>query len=151
MWGAKRKSLRIEEVAVEAQSAILDATSSLSEAERCARGLDQAGLTDGASHVRAYLEGGELALALEHVLYMVRETSIPLSEASRKDVRELAAALGLAEASRASSRCAPPPDVPRAPRPELNGRHRQPLAPVEQPGCTDLDRLCSDEQSEGKR
>ena len=57
--------------------------------------LDQAGLRDGATIVRDYLEHGEAGLAFEHLIYMIREPDLQLSEASRHKVRKAGETLGL--------------------------------------------------------
>ena len=41
--------------------------------------LEQIGLRDGAEVVLDYLDHGEPGLALEHLIYMVREPSLPIS------------------------------------------------------------------------
>ena len=41
--------------------------------------LDQAGLVDGVSIVEDYLHDGETGVALEHLIYMVEEPSLPIS------------------------------------------------------------------------
>ncbi len=41
--------------------------------------LDQAGLIDGVSIVEDYLRHGEVGVALEHLIYMIHEPSLPIS------------------------------------------------------------------------
>jgi hypothetical protein len=45
-------------------------------------GLDQLGLRDGAEIVEDYLAHGEPGVALDHLLYMVREPGLPISDAT---------------------------------------------------------------------
>ena len=45
-----------------------------------ASALDQAGLHDGKEIIRDYLDHGEPGLALEHVLYMIEELDLTVSE-----------------------------------------------------------------------
>ena len=42
--------------------------------------LDQSGLSNGLEVVKDYMSHNELGLALEHLCYMIEETSLPLSE-----------------------------------------------------------------------
>ena len=42
-----------------------------------------------------YLSHGEEGLALEHVIYMVEETGINLSQEARQHVRKAATAMGM--------------------------------------------------------
>jgi len=44
--------------------------------------LDQAGLADGAEDVEDWLSHGEPGLALEHLVYMIREPRLPISDAT---------------------------------------------------------------------
>lgn len=55
--------------------------------------LNQLGLRDGKEIVLNYIKYGEAGLALEHVLYMVSETGIILSEESQKRLSALASAM----------------------------------------------------------
>ena len=59
--------------------------------------LDQAGLRDGVSVVRDYLEHGEAGLAFEHLIYMIIEPRLQLTEESCRRIRKAGQALGLAE------------------------------------------------------
>jgi hypothetical protein len=74
---------------------ITTAMATMSEVEQQAAGFAHSGLIDGASIVREYVDHGELGCAVEHLLYMVVETSIELTPASRACLREVAASLGL--------------------------------------------------------
>jgi hypothetical protein len=55
--------------------------------------LDQAGLRNGKEIVNEYLLYGEVELALEHLIYMVRETGIALSEETRAHIRDAASSV----------------------------------------------------------
>src|SRR6187402_630501 len=57
--------------------------------------LDQAGLSDGASIVEDYLEHGEAGVALEHLIYMIREPQLPISTTIFHLIEQAAQALGL--------------------------------------------------------
>ena len=48
--------------------------------------LDQAGLRDGLKIVEEYVSHGELEVAFEHLLYMVREPGLALSESERANI-----------------------------------------------------------------
>jgi hypothetical protein len=52
--------------------------------------LDQQGLRDGKHIVDDYIAAGEAELALEHLLYMIEETEINVSEDSRVRIRKAA-------------------------------------------------------------
>lgn len=58
--------------------------------------LDQMGLRNGREIVEDYLSRGEPGLALEHLLYMIKEPPLTLSTVSRTDVRRAAEMLGMA-------------------------------------------------------
>ena len=55
--------------------------------------LDQLGLRDGKETVLDYLSHGEPGLALEHLVYMVKEAGIALSDEVRSHVRNAASAM----------------------------------------------------------
>lgn len=55
--------------------------------------LDQAGLRDGESIVLDYLRHGEAGVALEHILYTIRETGINIPNETRDNLGVLAASL----------------------------------------------------------
>ena len=55
--------------------------------------LDQAGLRDGKEIVMDYLSHGEAGVALEHLVYMVKETGIAISEETRNYIRNAASAM----------------------------------------------------------
>jgi hypothetical protein len=57
--------------------------------------LDQAGLRDGREIVVDFLLHGEAGLALEHLVYMIHETGIALSDESRNQIRKAASAMQL--------------------------------------------------------
>jgi hypothetical protein len=59
--------------------------------------LDQAGLKDGAEMVVDYLTHGERGLALEHLIYMVRETDLPISRRTYGCMERAANQMGLGE------------------------------------------------------
>jgi hypothetical protein len=61
--------------------------------------LDQAGLRDGASIIRDYLEHGEAGLAFEHLIYMIIEPGLHLSEESCRKIRKAGQALGFSESA----------------------------------------------------
>ncbi|MCW8133287.1 MAG: hypothetical protein KIS92_23285 [Planctomycetota bacterium] len=58
--------------------------------------LDQMGLRNGREIVEDYLSHGEPRLALEHLLYMIKEPPLTLSTVSRNNVRRAAELLGMA-------------------------------------------------------
>ncbi len=66
--------------------------------------LDQQGLRDGASIVSDYLRHGEFGVALEHLIYMVREPSLPISREAFTLIDRAGCALGLASDSWADIR-----------------------------------------------
>jgi hypothetical protein len=45
----------------------------------CGSALDQAGLADGVSIVEDYLRHSEMGVALEHLIYMIKEARLPIS------------------------------------------------------------------------
>lgn len=55
--------------------------------------LDQAGLQNGKEIVMDYLSHGESGVALEHLVYMVQETGIAISEETRNHIRIAASAM----------------------------------------------------------
>ena len=59
--------------------------------------LDQAGLRDGVAIVRDYLAHGEPGVAFEHLIYMIVEPELQLSEESCRSIQEAGQALGLSE------------------------------------------------------
>jgi hypothetical protein len=83
----------IRRVAEEAQS-LLDAAYAL-EAGLAGDRLEQAGLRNGLAIVEDYLTHGEAGVALEHLLYMIIEPALVLSERSQADIRHAAKALGM--------------------------------------------------------
>lgn len=56
--------------------------------------LDQAGLEDGGVIVIDHLAHNEAGLALDHLLYMIAEPSLPVSRESRRDVVSAANLIG---------------------------------------------------------
>lgn len=70
--------------------------------------LHQAGLRDGASIVRDYLKHGEAGVAFDHLIYMIKEAGLGLSDESRRKILEAGHALGLPE-SAYSEACAQGP------------------------------------------
>jgi len=56
--------------------------------------LDQAGLEDGGAVVLDYLAHNEAGLALDHLLYMITEPSLPVSVGTRRDVLRAATLIG---------------------------------------------------------
>lgn len=59
--------------------------------------LGQAGLRDGASLVRDYLEHAEAGVAFEHLVYMITEPGLRLSQESCRKIRKAGQALGFTE------------------------------------------------------
>lgn len=59
--------------------------------------LKQAGLRDGASIVRDYLKHGEAGVAFEHLIYMIKEPGLQLSEASCRRIAQAGRQLGFPE------------------------------------------------------
>ena len=57
--------------------------------------LDQLGLRDGGSTVEGYLHHGEWGLALEHLIYMVREPHLPISRVAFSQIDEAGRAMGI--------------------------------------------------------
>lgn len=60
--------------------------------------LDQLGLKDGEQQVRHFVDHNEAGLALEHLLYMIEEPEIELSEIERTALLKLGRMLGFEEA-----------------------------------------------------
>jgi hypothetical protein len=58
-------------------------------------GLDQNGLLDGEDIIVEYLDAGEPGLALEHLLYMVREPHLPISPATYQLIEAAGRAVGI--------------------------------------------------------
>lgn len=58
-------------------------------------GLDQVGLRDGLEHVEEYVEVGEWGLALEHLLYMLYDTGVELTEEDAASLEGLVRAFGV--------------------------------------------------------
>jgi hypothetical protein len=97
-WAIKRAhpmsaSALIRRAAIEAQSMI----DRLYMAGEPAAGssLDQAGLRDGLRVVEDFLSHNEAGVALEHLLYMIVEPPLALSDHARADVRRAAELLGM--------------------------------------------------------
>jgi len=59
--------------------------------------LNQAGLRDGVSIVRDYLEHGEAGVAFEHLIYMIKEPGLQLSEESCRRIEQAGQQLGFSE------------------------------------------------------
>ena len=55
--------------------------------------LDQAGLSNGLQLIREYLQYGEAGLALDHLLYMVRELDLTISADSHAALTRAARAM----------------------------------------------------------
>jgi hypothetical protein len=83
----------IRRAAIEAQS-MLDR---LYEAGEPAAGspLDQVGLRDGLQIVEDFLSHNEAGVALEHLMYMIKEPPLALSDVARADVRRATELLGM--------------------------------------------------------
>lgn len=61
--------------------------------------LDQNGLRDGANVVEDYLAHGEVVVALEHLIYMVGETDLPVADSTRDAIVEAGRRCRVAAAS----------------------------------------------------
>jgi hypothetical protein len=57
--------------------------------------LDQNGLRDGTLIIEDYLDHGEPVVALEHLIYMVGEPELPVSEATRHAIADAGRRWGL--------------------------------------------------------
>lgn len=57
--------------------------------------LDQAGLKDGKQIVMEFIHHGELGLAIEHLVYMIEETDISISNALRNQILEIASGMNM--------------------------------------------------------
>ncbi len=57
--------------------------------------LDQAGLRNGFDVVKDYVEHGEAGIAFDHLLYMIKETRVQLSEDSWTCLLNIASKLGV--------------------------------------------------------
>jgi|GEM_PF-2622406 len=57
--------------------------------------LNQAGLTDGAQIVDDYLDHNELGLAFEHLIYMLVESGIDVTQAQFDEIATIGGDLGL--------------------------------------------------------
>jgi len=55
--------------------------------------LDQLGLTDAKHIIEEYLSAGEAGLAFEHLVYMIEETDIAISNDTLKLIRDTGIAL----------------------------------------------------------
>ncbi|HSS64845.1 MAG TPA: hypothetical protein VLS27_10445, partial [Gammaproteobacteria bacterium] len=55
--------------------------------------LAQTGLRDGKEIVIGHLSHGEAGVALEHLVYMIKETGIAISEKTRNQLREAASVM----------------------------------------------------------
>ena len=62
--------------------------------------LDQAGLREGKDVVKDYLEHGEAGIAFDHLLYMVKETNVQLSEVYSTRLSTIAKKFGVSLADR---------------------------------------------------
>ena len=56
--------------------------------------LDQCGLRDGAEIVEDYLRHGEAGVAFEHLLYMIAEPRLPISQATYDLIDQVGRAMG---------------------------------------------------------
>lgn len=60
-------------------------------------GLDQEGLRNGEEIVQDLVKHGEPGVALEHLLYMVKEPPVPLSASARAVLESLCDAFGFSD------------------------------------------------------
>jgi len=58
--------------------------------------IDQVGVLDGERAINEFIEENEIGLAYEHLIYMILESGIYLTEEQMNDISELALKLGLA-------------------------------------------------------
>ena len=59
-----------------------------------ASALDQAGLQNGVEVVKDYVEHGEAGIAFDHLLYMIKETNLQLSDKHLARLSNVAKTLG---------------------------------------------------------
>ena len=52
--------------------------------------LDSAGLRDGTAIIEEYLAYGEFGVALEHLIYMIEEAHLPISQATFETIQKAA-------------------------------------------------------------
>lgn len=70
--------------------------------------LDQLGLHDGGDRVSEYLASGEPELALEHLVYMISEASLPISAQTLEQVEGAGTLLAIDSTLWESIRPTPP-------------------------------------------
>lgn len=70
----------IRRALVEVESLMSRALEDVGQDSESGSALGQEGLRDGANSVLGYLRHGEAGMALEHLIYMVREPSLPISQ-----------------------------------------------------------------------
>jgi hypothetical protein len=85
----------ILESLVEVHALIARALEQIGGKPEAGSALDQAGLLDGDKVVRDYIHHGEAGLAFEHLIYMVREPSLVISDATYDRIRRAGATLNL--------------------------------------------------------
>ena len=83
----------IEQAADEAQRLVDTEFTKCNNQPSPGSALDQAGLRDGKEIVMDYLSHGEPGVALEHLVYMVKETGIAISEETRNYIHDAASAM----------------------------------------------------------
>ncbi|GAB5520685.1 MAG: hypothetical protein RhofKO_29360 [Rhodothermales bacterium] len=84
----------LKRVACEAQSPMDRELAAVSGNPVAGSGLDQAGLQDGQSIIRDFLEHNELGLAFDHVIYMIEEAELALSNRAREELRYIKEVFG---------------------------------------------------------
>lgn len=59
--------------------------------------IDQVGILDGQTIIKEFIENNELGLAYEHLIYMISESGIYLTEEQTDDISQLAGKIGLSK------------------------------------------------------
>ncbi len=75
----KSHKQKICEVAEEVQKSVDLEFAKVNEKPEPGIALDQAGLKDGKEIITSFLESGETQLAIDHLLYMIKETNVRIS------------------------------------------------------------------------
>jgi hypothetical protein len=89
----------IRRALVEVEALMARAFAAVGHSPEPGSALDQAGLRDGGDIISDYLCHGEHGLALEHLIYMVREPSLPISRETFTLIDQAGRTLGMAPGS----------------------------------------------------
>ena len=85
----------IRRALLEVEALMLQAFAVVDESPEPGSALDQGGLRDGAGIVLDYLRHNEAGVALEHLVYMVREPSLPISRETFMFIGRAGRAMGM--------------------------------------------------------